>query len=332
MNRSPPALDRFLQPVAGEFPCGPELDYDGDFIALEQRMLGSPERQYGDTIIPAEPPDFSEVVNNALALLDRSRDLRVAVLLTRGLARTCGAAGAVAGVQLLLRLTSERWDSLHPQLIVDGEEDPLPRANAFATIAAGEGLLGDLRSLRLQTRLVGAIELGELERAAGGREGGPVSRSQLQQMLRDEAAAGNPELAALSALTPLVRALGLELRQRLGVENAPDFKPLLGLLDASTPPQLDPDAEISPEHDFEAGSSAAAASGSGGLSALRTRQDAIAALEAVCQFLERQEPANPAPMLIRRASRLIGQDFLSILRELAPDGVGQAEHAAGLRQ
>lgn len=329
MTRSLPDLAALLEPIQDGHPCGPELDYDGDFIALEQLMLGSPERQYGDTIIAAEGPDFSEVSRNAIALLGRSKDLRLAVMATRGLTRTAGAAGARSGLELLINLIENYWDGLHPLLLVDGDEDPLPRANALASLAAKEGLLGDLRALRLNTRLLGTVEIVELERAALGREGASLTRAQLHQLLQDESLAGNSELAALNTLLPLVRRLDSELRQRLGVVNAPDFKPLLGLLDALEQPHLAGDSGAGSEDSVDA--EQAAFGGESGLPALRTRQDAIAILEAVCLFLERHEPANPAPLLIRRARGLIGQDFLSILRELAPEGVSQAEHIAGVR-
>ena len=62
----------------------------------------------------------------------------------------------------------------------------------------------------------------------------------------------------------------------------------------------------------------------------RGRQSAIAMLDAVCAYLEAAEPANPAPLLIRRARNMIGKDFVSILKEIAPDGLHQVEMVAGI--
>lgn len=53
-------------------------------------------------------------------------------------------------------------------------------------------------------------------------------------------------------------------------------------------------------------------------------------LDAVCAYLEEAEPANPAPLLIRRARQMIGKDFVSILKEIAPDGLHQVEMIAGI--
>ena len=46
-------LEILLAPVSQALPCGPDLEYDPDFVALEQTSQGKPERQTGQVIIPA---------------------------------------------------------------------------------------------------------------------------------------------------------------------------------------------------------------------------------------------------------------------------------------
>ena len=41
------------------------------------------------------------------------------------------------------------------------------------------------------------------------------------------------------------------------------------------------------------------------------------------------EPTNPAPLLIQRAQRLMKKNFMEIIRDLLPDGLGQIEKLAG---
>jgi type VI secretion system protein ImpA len=62
---------------------------------------------------------------------------------------------------------------------------------------------------------------------------------------------------------------------------------------------------------------------------LRNREDAIAQLLTVAAYVEKTEPTNPAPLLIRRAQRLMGKNFMDIIRDLASDGLGQVERIAG---
>lgn len=66
--------------------------------------------------------------------------------------------------------------------------------------------------------------------------------------------------------------------------------------------------------------------------ALATREDAIRLLESVCAFIERTEPTNPAPLLIRRARALMDKDFIAIMQDLAPDGLAQLRLIAGTRE
>ena len=71
--------------------------------------------------------------------------------------------------------------------------------------------------------------------------------------------------------------------------------------------------------------------GNGGVpSAIANRDDALKALDQVCEWIERHEPTNPAPLLIRRAKRLMTKSFMDIVRDLAPDGLSQVERIAGV--
>ena len=58
---SEPDLDKLLVPLAPDAPCGPDLEYDPAFQAMLEAAAGKPERQYGDNIYPAEPPDWPTV-------------------------------------------------------------------------------------------------------------------------------------------------------------------------------------------------------------------------------------------------------------------------------
>jgi len=53
-------------------------------------------------------------------------------------------------------------------------------------------------------------------------------------------------------------------------------------------------------------------------------------LERICAWIEHNQPSNPAPLLIRRAQRLINMSFMDIIRDMAPDSVSQVERLAGL--
>ena len=124
-------LDEWLRDTDVEPPCGPNLEYDESFMSLMNAAAGKPEQQYGDTVIPAQEPDWPVVHEQALQLAARTRDLRVAVWLARSGAHLSGLAGAVRGLQLAQGLLERHWQGLHPQLDALDNDDPTARVNAL---------------------------------------------------------------------------------------------------------------------------------------------------------------------------------------------------------
>lgn len=333
-------VDSLLAPVDADRICGVELDYDADYLALERSIEGTPERQYGGTVIPAEGPDWSRVLSQSTAMLGRSKDFRLTVFVTRSLTRKHGLEGALAGLRLVLELAQRHWHEAYPALVVDGEDDPVPRSNALAGLAATGGLLGDLRVTPLQTKQLGPLELGVLEKVAAGRDTAgtaPIARHQIEAFLTEENGAGNKGLVALRDMRAVAQELDRYCREQIGASEAPDLQPLVAFIDQVYPLHLQRKAEGGGDEAVAGADTASdyddvpasAATAAGVPRQALTRQDAVRMLDAVCEFLEATEPANPAPLLIRRARGLIGLDFLSILRELAPDGLAQAELLAG---
>jgi type VI secretion system protein ImpA len=64
---------------------------------------------------------------------------------------------------------------------------------------------------------------------------------------------------------------------------------------------------------------------------IRSREDAIRMLERVCEYVERYEPTNPAPLLIRRAQRLMTKSFVEIIEDLTPDSVATIKALGGIK-
>src|SRR5262249_50308574 len=62
-----------------------------------------------------------------------------------------------------------------------------------------------------------------------------------------------------------------------------------------------------------------AAAPSGALTAIKNRQDALRALDAVIAFFTATEPSSPVPLFLERAKRLIDKNFLDVLQEIVPE-------------
>jgi len=315
-------------PLSGESPSGPDLAYDPRFIQLEQAGAGKPDRQYGDKHYPAEAPDWPVVHELALDLAGETRDLRLAVWLTRSGARLNGLAGFAAGLVLVHGLLSRLWDSVHPQLDAADNNDPTMRLNTLTAFTIADAALADLRAAALAP-VRGSLTVREIELALGRAEPVPGESvpteagllTALTGLLADGADVGPQVAAARQAANAIV----IELDNRVGSARAPDLSALTRLL-ALLGEAL---ARVQGDAPNTAAVPVAIASTAGPGGGIRNRGDAARELGRVCEWIENNEPSNPAPLLIRRAQRLMDKNFLEIIRDLAPDGLGQVERIAG---
>src|SRR5262245_40487495 len=117
-------VDSLLEPVSEESPCGPNLEYDDAFAAFEQAARGKAEQQYGDTIIPAEEPNWPEVRNLGVELVGRTKDLRVVCQLARGLVQTSGFSDFADCLALIRGYLERYWPTVYPQLDPEDGNDP----------------------------------------------------------------------------------------------------------------------------------------------------------------------------------------------------------------
>ncbi len=337
-------LDRLLAPVSEGSPCGDDLEYDQAFIELQTVATGKPEQQFGDTVIPGEDPDWRAVLTQSTALLERTKDLRVAALLMRSATRLGGLSSFVATGRWLGALLERHWDGVHPLLDADDDNDPTMRINALQALADGGMLVADLReAVVANVRGLGPLRVKDIELAMGassGRGDGPgltqeqVSRG-LSEALAQQAEALQPALQCATVVGELQKIVN----DRCGRGDLLDLTPLRrpayvvqqlcqGLQsEASGAVASGGDGDLPPDNVGPAGVVAAAASNRG----IASRDDAIRSLDRVIEYLEKTEPSNPAPLLIQRAKRLIGASFMDIMADLAPDAVSGVEHISGRR-
>jgi type VI secretion system protein ImpA len=331
-------VDAWLVPLDGsDGPAGLDLEYDSDFLELVKAAQGVPETQFS----PAEPPNWRVVREMAEELLNRTRDLRVALIWIRANVTLNGFSEIANGVSLLDGLLRGFWDHLHPMPDPD-DGDTYARANALAMLPQSDGLLGDLRqSLLLNLRGVGELRARAVEVCLGLIAAKPdetvPSKEQLIEMIAD-AHTQNPLLREqlVVALQGLAELSAL-MTEKLGALNAPDIHPLVSMvksvLGLFPTPQDDADlVEGGDAADTEdGGATAAKASPQGHLSGrVLSREDALRAINMVCDYLDNAEPGNPAQLLLRRAGRLINQNFLQLMKELAPDALHEVAKLMGV--
>ena len=323
-------VDAFLAPVNDTAPCGEDLEYDPVFLVLEEAARGKPEQQFGDTVIAAQEPDWRVMHEQALALLQRTRDLRVAIHLLRANTRLNGFSGFASGVKLVRGLLEQHWEHVYPQLDASDNNDPTMRLNALAPLADAGSVLADLRRAVIGNPRDG-MSVRQVELGLGKAE--PASHENVPSGagVADALAAANQQFpglfARIAAVHADVRAIEAVIDAKVGVASGPDLRPLRSLTQhLAQAVASETDAAVQGES-TDAGVPAARASGGG---AINSRDDAIKALDRVCEWINRNEPTNPAPLLIRRAQRLMTKSFLDIIRDLAPDGLKDVERIAGV--
>lgn len=358
-------LQQWRTPLSAACPCGPDLEYDPDFLQLQQllRVRPGPEfrapRQDGRTEPEGAPIAWSEVRELAQALLSRSKDLRLAVWLTRAQLHLEGFCAIDQGLGLIQLLLQDYWDGVHPGLDPD-DGDPTMRLNALAALDALDSVAGDVRASWLldsrQQGQQGRLTVRGLELAAGRLEPLPgearPAAAQLESML-EVALRLSPELASVARAAPqqldairavLADRLGDQRAERLDHAPLPDLSRLHSMLEtvaqavarltvaAPTPEPAVPGAESAGAHLPPA---ADQLSREGPIvqlpGAINSRQQVVEMLAVLCQYLEKNEPTNPVQILLRRAQRMMQMDFLELLRDMAPDGLDQAEKVVGAR-
>jgi type VI secretion system protein ImpA len=327
------ALSTALEGADG--PCGPNLEYDAQFVALEAASLGTPERQAGDTILAAEPPRWDEVLPQALAVARGTRDLRVAVLVMRGAAHLHGVRGYAKGLSMVAELLDTQWDHVHPRLDADEGGDATMRLNALAPLADAQSALGDLRHAAIGTK-AHALTVRQVELAFGkvdAHEGETKpSRDAIVAGLQAVQAQQPGTLEALAGVRSALQRIQSCIAQRVSATAGPSLRPLDAVAAA-----LEQAAHAASGRTTDASNDAHAGTDVAGQARnapgeLRTRDDVAQALERAAAWIESHEPSNPAPLLIRRAQRLLSKSFLEIMRDIAPDGLGQVERIAGVTE
>jgi type VI secretion system protein ImpA len=337
-------LSHLALPIDAQQPCGLDCEYDPGFLALSQAVAGKPEQQFGDTVIPAVEPDWRVVEQMAIDLLGKTKDLRVASLLTLAATRLHGVTGFASGIKLIQLLCEQYWEEVHPRLIIDGDNDPYLRIGALASLSGGGGGYADsspiMRALRdapIANRAV-TVKVRDVELAAANDAAARYTDAQIVVILKDAIVEGSEAITAFEQAVVSFSALSAQVASRMSAEEQPDFSALEALnktvsgaiarARSSGLPEPSGDGEAGQAPGSETG---APGSARGAVGEVRSREDVRRALQRVCEYLEQHEPSNPASLFARRAERMLGMDFIGIVRELSPDSMQQIQIVTGAK-
>lgn len=349
-------LARFLQPIEGDDPAGPDLRQDfaptstyyrlrdarAEARAAERAMDASPE----ETTVPPQWRTIEDLAAKALA--GQSKDLEIAAWYTEALLRLHGFAGLAAGVRLMHGLVDGFWDGLHPRPDEDG---------IATTVAAVAGLNGDggdgtlaqpIRKVPLFADVQGnPIALWRIEQADAlqgldaDRREARIAAGALSLDAIEKSAAIQPRehwarlLAPLREALAAWQALGAALDAKAG-RDAPPTSAVRSLLETVLATvlrfagaNLPSEGEEADAVEAEAGASAeageaGAAAGARGRGPARpgeiaTRDDALRLLDEVARWFRKVEPHSPLSYTLEEAVRRGRMTLPELLQETLQD-------------
>ncbi len=329
-----------LTAVSATSPCGDDMEYDAQFLQLERDAKGQPERSMGDSILPAEPPEWRSIQQQSLDLLQRSKDLRITHFLLQSTLALQGVAGLAEVLTLIDALLRQYWADLHPRLDADDDNDPTVRINALTGLTCETNIRLLRESILTRSRTFGPVTLRAALNASGLQS---FADEQLgNQQLNAAFLDSDPEQLqatrdALSAARAACEAIEQQVNDQVGSAQGVDLSALkqplkqaLQLLNQAVPgtdSSSDPEAvseDNAPSVDNAAAPAAPRPSGD-----IATRDDVLRSLDKILAYYTRHEPSSPLPVLLNRAKNLVHADFAAIVRNLIPDGMSQFENLRG---
>lgn len=338
-------LDALLTDRQGEGPSGDNLEYDFDFMELQRVAAPGEEKQMGNQIVAGEEPDFKAVEAAALAVLERAHEIRAAVILGEARLNTKGLPGFAEVTTYIRRVLEERWDTCHPELDADDDNDPTMRINAIRDLVNPARTLKYIRRVPLaNSRTFGRASILQIQQAYGEV---PMGEDQVAEFNRSSigAAFQDTDAEVLGKVFEAAKTIASDLKaiDRKVMDAAPGAGLDLGDLQKLANSMVKhlgefaageaPAAEEEPQgEDAPVAASRPAARGPSAPGVIESAADARAALDRVIDYFKRYEPSSPVPIILERAKRLVGADFLTIIKDMAPEGLEMVRTVGGLSE
>jgi len=334
-------LAALIDPISEAEPCGLDLDATGDpdymnFVAKAENLFPGSFFDFEGKPFDRSKIDFAGEFAAMQPLLARTRDIRLITILARLSILNRDLAIFETAVRAIRELLNQRWDEVHPRAD-DGMFNA--RSAALETLDDLPLVIFPLQYTQLVHHpRVGAITYRHYMVASGEvpkREG--EDAHDLTTIDNALAEVELPQLVeALGRIDTVHKAL-VDIRSvcsdRAGFEQAPKFDRLPVLVDKirtllnDLVSKRDPAAALVAEAPAEGAEPTPIVQ-----SELHSQADVAQALAAVADYFVRQEPSNPALLLVRQAQQLMGKSFIEVMQVLVPKHVEQAAITIGKDQ
>lgn len=337
-------FEKFTEEVSLDQPCGPFIDDDegleDDFVMLESIARINQESLTLDG--SEEGVDWRDMLARCEALMKQTKDVRVYVFLAQAALYLKKLPGLAGAFQLIQASLSEYWTETHP--ILDDAKDETPWRIMTLNELSGDVIINLLSVVTIvESKQVGSFTLRDIKLARGEIQLVEGSEEAIPEIGLVEAAFQECDQEVLAASLATVNQIQNDISQLQSQLSTSEcsharysWDKLISNLSyiANVYSQyvtVVEDASIE-EVDGEAASEAKAndmeviVKSSG----INNRTDVLEALGKICEYYAKCEPSSPVPILVERTKKLVTMDFMSIMKELSPEGVKQVELIAGV--
>jgi type VI secretion system protein ImpA len=333
MNAS---LKELGQPVTEDMPSGESLEYSAEFREMESLALTKPESMVGGKDEAVSAPDWKGVHRLASQLREQSRDLRVQVYATIASLHNAGLPEFRDNLELLKIYLEDFWDTVHPQLDPEDDNDPMLRLSTLQMLNEHSYICSALERVKLvELQGMGHFGLREVEIAQGKETPAEGEEVPDIHVISQAFARADPEYlnnlrSALSDAVELLARMVSIWNEKAGANDSLSFDNAVKSLRKISAVLV----EFAPSSASGGGSVTSmvteGASSTGALpGAINSRADVVRLLDRICEYYFVHEPSSPIPLLLRRAQRLVEKSFMEILQDMVPDGVKQAKIVSG---
>jgi type VI secretion system ImpA family protein len=315
-------VESLLAPVSDAAPMGDDLTYDDARVALDDAF----ERVVRDDF-DGEEPEWNLLARDTVDLLGRTKDITLAAYLCRAGSRLGDLDLVLAGAGALAGLL-EQWNAVYPSL---EELGPEARKSPCDGLAQRRPFLGALEACPLiRSDKHGLFSAEDLTRFTAQGESADNYIYFMRAMNADGAAQLAAAMTRLDEIEAAFRRADSAFSANAPIGAQPDLSPLFQTLRrmrkaaqafvaAPAQPAAADDEGAVPEPKSTTALSAPSAPGQ-----INSREDVVRALDAICAYYARVEPASPVPLALQRARSWVKLDFLALLSDIAPDSLGDA--------
>lgn len=312
-----------------------------EYQALVVAATPKAERSMGDSVIPAEPPQWKEVQSLSKSLLDQwSNELELHIFAIQAESNINGFEGFERSFRRAYELLDAQWESVQPPPDEDDPEDRYyERVNFIQELSQQPAFLDSLYRLPLASaRGIGEFSARDIDISAGNVEASDEDRARCQDgLIRGAFAESETEqlqrlgssLDALILLCSDMEALFIaksdntnpvsltELVERLQICRGRFLEYAEEHLPSSQAEEVSDEA-----NSLTDSGNAAGAAGQGRLAStgtIRSRTDVSDAFAAILRYYQVYEPSSPVRLFVVRAREFVDKSFFDLLRDLVPE-------------